>query len=559
MSATGFTGTLNNAYIIPQPTTGEPTGGNWINWTVNANTIQAIGPTGALTTAMSFNVGGTGYATLSATGFVLTNPPVNGDSSNKVATTAWVMSNAPGGVGGATLAANQTFTGANTFNQNLTVNSLTVGKGAGSGANNTAIGTSVLNANISGANNVAVGANALTLNTASQNTAVGSLALQANTSGTPNTALGYNALNANISGAHNVAVGANALTVNTASQNTAVGSLALQANTGGTPNTAVGYNALPLNNSGANNVAVGANAGGIVTSGTNNIYIGNNTNAFAAGVIGEVVIGNGITGAGTGTMTLGSNNTKFATLSSAGLVGVQSFQTVLLTSGSGTIGVNTTGQTYNYQGVKSIWVQMVGAGGGGGASGATITTNSQAGGNTQFGQVGATVYQANGGAAGVSITSGNPPAGAAGGTTSLGNVTGTVTVVNGRIINGGPSETSRAYVTNSVHPGGNGGLSPMFSVFQPKVASSSVLTNGYPGIGYGAGGGGGDGTPGQAYGASGGGGGAYIETFWSIPYNTAVTFSYLVGAANGTGATAVTSSTNGGAGTSGAILIIMYS
>ena len=62
LGITGFSDTLNNAYtIVPSFSnyTG-PTGGSWMNWTVNANTIRAIGPTGALTTAMNFVVGGTG-------------------------------------------------------------------------------------------------------------------------------------------------------------------------------------------------------------------------------------------------------------------------------------------------------------------------------------------------------------------------------------------------------------------------------------------------------------------------------------------------------------------
>ena len=542
MSATGFTGTLNNAYIIPQPTTGEPTGGNWINWTVNANTIQAIGPTGALTTAMSFNVGGTGYATLSATGFVLTNPPVNGDSSNKVATTAWVMSNAPGGVGGATLAANQTFTGANTFNQNLTVNSLTVGKGAGSGANNTAIGTSVLNANISGANNVAVGANALTLNTASQNTAVGSLALQANTSGTPNTALGYNALNANISGANNVAVGDNALRLVTTTNN---------------------------------NTAVGSGTGQTLT-GSGCTYIGANIVASTAGVLNEVVIGQGITGAGQNTVAIGTNGTTYATLSSAGLVGVRSIQAVQIISGSGTVGINngTTGQTYNFQGVKSMIVRMVGGGGGGGgnAGGTPTRVSGQNGDNTTFQQTGQTAYTAGGGlgaastsGAGASDTSLNGN-GQLGGSTTLGTFANGTTVIVLVQLTGGSSGAginSVLYGTTYL-VGGAGGYTPPFGTPSNQLYLSSENFNGAAGVGYGSGGTGASGKNGTTWSPGGGSAGGYLELLWQIPFNTAQTFSYsiagIAGTANGGYCTpATTFNTTGGAGAGGCVELILFS
>ena len=48
--ATGFTGIFNTGYVpVPLSITGYagPTGGNWMEWTVHANTIKAVGPTGA--------------------------------------------------------------------------------------------------------------------------------------------------------------------------------------------------------------------------------------------------------------------------------------------------------------------------------------------------------------------------------------------------------------------------------------------------------------------------------------------------------------------------------
>ena len=611
MSATGFTGTLNNAYIIPQPTTGGPTGGNWINWTVNANTIQAIGPTGALTTAMNFVVGGTGYATLSATGFVLTNPPVNGDSSNKVATTAWVMSNAPGGVGGATLAANQTFTGANTFNQDLRVNGITVGEGANNVATNTALGSSTLAANTSGGtNNVAVGASALSANTSgSNNTAVGSSALLTNQTGannvavgdaacqfqtnSANTAFGSNALrgtSGSSTGGNNTAVGLYSLWSNTtASNNTAVGTRALQSNTTGTPNTAVGVNALNANLTGINNVAVGDNALRLVTTTNNNTavgsgtgqtltgsgctYIGANIVASTAGVLNEVVIGQGITGAGQNTVAIGTNGTTYATLSSAGLVGVRSIQAVQIISGSGTVGINngTTGQTYNFQGVKSMIVRMVGggAGGGGNAGGTPTRVPGQNGFETTFQQTGQTAYIAGGGVGGASTSgagasdtslNGN---GQLGGTTTLGTfANGTTVIVLVQIRGGSSGAGINSVLYGTIYlVGGAGGYTPPFGTPSNQLYLSSENFNGAAGVGYGSGGTGASGKNGNTWSPGGGSAGGYLELLWQIPFNTAQTFSYTIAGTTVGGycTPATNNNTTGGGGAGGCVELILFS
>ena len=74
--ATGYNDTLNTAYMpvpLSIPGYAGPTGGNWINWTVNANTIQANGPTGATGTTMTLSVpsGGILRATVGGTGAML--------------------------------------------------------------------------------------------------------------------------------------------------------------------------------------------------------------------------------------------------------------------------------------------------------------------------------------------------------------------------------------------------------------------------------------------------------------------------------------------------------
>jgi len=95
----------------------------------------------------------------------------------------------------------------------LSVNGITVGRGAGSVSGNTAVGASALQANTTGSANTAVGASALSANTtASNNTAVGYFALYNSNRTTDidayNTAIGYSSGSAITTGAKNTILGA---------------------------------------------------------------------------------------------------------------------------------------------------------------------------------------------------------------------------------------------------------------------------------------------------------------------------------------------------------------
>ncbi len=130
-----------------------------------------------------------------------------------------------------------------------------------------------------------------------RNTALGHLALQANTTGNTNTASGYRALFSNTIGNSNTASGYRALYNNASDLNTATGYMALPANTTGKGNTANGSQALYSNtagnintasgyraldhSTGSSNIGLGAYAGGVLTTGSNNIDIG------SPGVAGE--------------------------------------------------------------------------------------------------------------------------------------------------------------------------------------------------------------------------------------------------------------------------------
>jgi hypothetical protein len=179
-----------------------------------------------------------------------------------------------------------------------TVQGLTVGRGAGAVATNTAFGASALAANTTGASNVAMGESALAANTtASNNTAVGYQAGTANTTGRI-TAVGHRVLYGNTTGAGNTGVGGNdgsvgsaLLSNTTGSYNIAVGTGALQNNTTGIENTAVGYQALNANTTASYNTSVGRNSLYLTTTGTHNTCIGHNSGYNISTGIKNTILG----------------------------------------------------------------------------------------------------------------------------------------------------------------------------------------------------------------------------------------------------------------------------
>jgi hypothetical protein len=126
------------------------------------------------------------------------------------------------------------------------------------------------------ARNTELGLNALAINAGTNNTAVGSDALVANTTGTTNTAVGSETMIQNTTGQGNTAIGVGTLAANTTGgQNTAIGNTALAHNTTGSANTAIGNGALAGLTSGDNNFAIGFHAGQLATGGTFNLFIAN--------------------------------------------------------------------------------------------------------------------------------------------------------------------------------------------------------------------------------------------------------------------------------------------
>ena len=225
---------------------------------------------------------------------------------------------------------------------NLRVNNISVGKGSGTGANNTAIGYLTLNSSTTGFANTAIGSETLKNNTTGyQNTAVGFQALNNNITANSNTAVGYQALIANTTGTYNNAFGSQSMFSNTGGRynsaygeatlyfntigqyNTAIGLSALRNNISALNNTASGYQCLVNTTSGGENAAYGSYSLSNNTTGTRNVGLGVSNQLLNATDSNSIVIGYAATGAGSNTATIG--NTSITTTRLRGVVQGGSF------------------------------------------------------------------------------------------------------------------------------------------------------------------------------------------------------------------------------------------
>jgi len=200
--------------------------------------------------------------------------------------------------GAATVSTTLGVTGVSTLTAGAVIQGLTVGRGAGAVATNTAVGASALAANTTGDRSVAVGDSALATNsTGILNTAIGYQAAQLTSTSNDITAVGFTALkrvtasqNTAVgsrcapfltSGQYNVGVGDFVLSVaSTSSSNTAIGSQTLSSTTTSGNSTAVGYAAGNLS-TGIGNQFFGYNSGSAVTSGAKNVILGSYTGSAA--------------------------------------------------------------------------------------------------------------------------------------------------------------------------------------------------------------------------------------------------------------------------------------
>ena len=204
---------------------------------------------------------------------------------------------------------------------------------------NMAIGFRVLYLNTTGNHLTGVGAAALRNNmTAGFNTAIGADTMRENTTGEDNTAIGAGAFQNSTTSSFNVAVGDAALgafngTTAFDGANTALGSIALAAETNGQENVAVGRRALESLTNGSNNVSVGWRSGDLLATGNANTFLGNGAGRnYNGSESGNICIGNGTNG------TVGESNTiRIGTNLSSGGINVSEGGGILqaFTIGSG--------------------------------------------------------------------------------------------------------------------------------------------------------------------------------------------------------------------------------
>ena len=187
-------------------------------------------------------------------------------SSSFVGQTGATGATGPVGASGATGPQGATGSVSNSASD-ITVNSLTVGRGAGNDSRNTTFGFQALSSNSSG----------------NGNTSIGYQANKATVTRSGNTAFGYQALLVNTGGDSNVAVGYSALLNTSASGNVGVGDNALQVNTTGINNTAVGRNALNAFSSYSNCSGFGYNT---QVTGSNQVQLGDSaTTTYIYGTV----------------------------------------------------------------------------------------------------------------------------------------------------------------------------------------------------------------------------------------------------------------------------------
>jgi hypothetical protein len=275
------------------------TSGTWNGSTIGA----AYGGTGLTSPGTSGNIltsNGTAWVSSTPTGISSITSIGFTSNANGATITSGVLQLQPANAsfGGLVTTGTQIFAGAKTFNSDLKVNDMTIGKGASN--NSTLLGFQAGAALTSSGNN---------------NVAVGYQALKANTGGTDNVVVGYIAATALTTGSGNIAIGAQAMRYTTTGHsNNAIGYGALNSVTSANGNIGIGNSSGGSLTTGAYNINIGSSAGAYIgtgsvanTTGNYSIMIGSNTRPAADNETNEIVIAGGPDGYTT--VGLGSNST----------------------------------------------------------------------------------------------------------------------------------------------------------------------------------------------------------------------------------------------------------
>ena len=343
-------GTAATASSSNTTLTGDVTGnGSGSISTSLANTTVTAGSYGSSTAIPTFTVDSKGRLTAASTvGITAGVNSLNYTNTTSYAAggtisgTALTLTPATGTNPGLISTGAQTIAGAKTFSNDVTVNGLTIGRGAGGLLANSAVGVGTLGANTTGNSNTAAGYGSLNLNQGgSDNTAFGSRTLLNNLSGNYNTGVGSYSLWTN-TGSGNTAVGYGSLVYNqNGTNNVALGNTALQSNTSGSDNTAAGKYALLSNTIGSFNTAIGSGADVNTNNLNNTIAIGYGARVSASNTIQLGPDGSSFTVNSVAYPTTAISNVKTSGTLTLGAVTYPnlhgSANQVLTTTGSGTL------------------------------------------------------------------------------------------------------------------------------------------------------------------------------------------------------------------------------
>lgn len=258
-------------YAIKDVTVSYEKGTLQVDGVISASTY--VGDGSSLTGIVATNAVSASFATTSAT----TNY-VNWSNVDSTPTTV----SGYGITDAVTLTANNTFTGANSFSNPVTIQSISFGKGVSSNSyfQNIGIGTNALASANSSQGSVAIGYSSMTsATTANYTTAIGTYTLANLSSAQFNTAIGYYAGYTETGGGQNTLVGAySGYNLSNSSTNTSVGYRSMYGvsgvSTSAISNTAVGYASLENITTGDNNVAIGYESSKYLSTATQNVTIG---------------------------------------------------------------------------------------------------------------------------------------------------------------------------------------------------------------------------------------------------------------------------------------------
>jgi hypothetical protein len=214
----------------------------------------------------------------------------------------------------------QTFAGEKTFNSNIVINGISVGRGNGNNDESTAIGAGAMgSSNVNGKRNTAIGA--------------GAMAQYNGTSFDNNTSIGYNNLPNMTSGSGNTSVGAESmLNLLTGVENTSIGNQSL------------------INVTGNSNVGVGKRAGQTISVGSQNTIIGTDADVTVNNLYNATAIGYGAAVANSNTIQLG--NTSVTSVVTSGTISATGFNGPLV--GNVTGNASTATRLANTKNINGI-------------------------------------------------------------------------------------------------------------------------------------------------------------------------------------------------------------